>query len=243
MSVAEEIQIRGPKVEGFDRILTPEALRFVAGIHRKFNPTREQLLRRRQERQRELDAGALPEFLPSTRPVRESEWKIAPTPPDLQKRWVEITGPTDRKMVINALNSGASIFMADFEDANTPTWGNMVTGQANLIDAIERTISLQTPEKVYRLKDETAVLLVRPRGWHLPERHVLVDGMPISGSLFDFGLYFFHCARRLLDRGTGPYFYLPKVENHLEARLWNDVFWRPSRWTRSSTSCEITLQA
>jgi len=224
MSVAEEIQIRGPKVEGFDRILTPEALRFVAGIHRKFNPTREQLLRRRQERQRELDAGALPEFLPSTRPVRESEWKIAPTPPDLQKRWVEITGPTDRKMVINALNSGASIFMADFEDANTPTWGNMVTGQANLIDAIERTISLQTPEKVYRLKDETAVLLVRPRGWHLPERHVLVDGMPISGSLFDFGLYFFHCARRLLDRGTGPYFYLPKVENHLEARLWNDVF-------------------
>jgi len=218
------IRVLGPKVEGFERILTPEALRFVADLQREFNPTRERLLRRRRERQAELDRGARPEFLSSTRRIRETDWKVAPTPKDLQRRWVEITGPTDRKMLINALNSGASTYMADFEDANAPTWGNMVTGQANLIDAVERTITLQTPEKVYRLNEETAVLLVRPRGWHLVEKHVYLDGAPVSGSLFDFGLYIFHCAHRLLARGTGPYFYLPKLENHLEARLWNDVF-------------------
>ncbi|HXF83244.1 MAG TPA: malate synthase A [bacterium] len=224
MTGMEGIEVRGGTVEGAERILTPEALRFVADLHRAFNPTRERLLQRRRERQAELDAGALPGFLASTRHIREGDWRIAPTPPDLQQRWVEITGPTDRKMLINALNSGASTYMADFEDANAPTWANMVGGQANLIDAVERTITLQTPEKTYRLNDQTAVLLVRPRGWHLPEKHLLVDGAPVAGALFDFGLFLFHCGHRLLRRGTGPYLYLPKLENHLEARLWNDVF-------------------
>ena len=224
MAATHGVEIRGSKVEGAERILTPEALRFVADLQREFNATRERLLRRRRERQGELDQGARPDFLSATRHIREGDWKIAPTPKDLQKRWVEITGPTDRKMLINALNSGASTYMADFEDANAPAWGNMVTGQANLIDAVERTITLQTPEKVYRLNDETAVLIVRPRGWHLLEKHVLVDGAPVSGSLFDFGLFLYHCGPRLLDRGSGPYIYLPKLENHLEARLWNDVF-------------------
>ncbi|HEU5299638.1 MAG TPA: malate synthase A, partial [bacterium] len=224
MAGSDRIELRGRSVEGAERILTPEALRFIADLHREFNPARERLLRRRRERQAELDAGARPDFPASTKHVRDGDWRIAPTPRDLQKRWVEITGPTDRKMLINALNSGASTYMADFEDANTPTWGNMVTGQANLIDAVERTITLQTPEKTYRLNEETAVLIVRPRGWHLPEKHLLVDGAPISGSLFDAGLFLHHCGRRLLRRGSGPYLYLPKLENHLEARLWNDVF-------------------
>jgi malate synthase len=221
----EGVEVLAP-VEGRMReVLTPEALGFVASLQREFGPTRRALLQRRAERQAELDAGATPDFPESTRRVREDpSWRVAEAPPDLQDRRVEITGPTDRKMVINALNSGARVFMADFEDANSPTWENMVLGQANLTDAIERTISLETPEKTYRLGEEVATLLVRPRGWHLPERHVLVDGEPVSGSLFDFGLYFFHNARRLLDRGTGPYFYLPKLEGHLEARLWNDVF-------------------
>jgi malate synthase len=210
---------------GFDEILTPEALAFVARLQREFGPTREALLRARAERQAELDAGALPDFLPATRPVREGDWRVAPVPRDLQNRRVEITGPAERKMVINALNSGATIFMADFEDANTPTWANMVQGQLNLRDAVDRTIEFLNPDgRVYRLNERTAVLLVRPRGWHLEERHVLVDGRPVSGGLFDFGLYVYHNARRLLERGTGPYFYLPKLESHREARLWNDVF-------------------
>jgi malate synthase len=206
------------------RILTDDAVSFVTDLQREFGPRRLELLQARAERQERIDAGELPDFLPETREVREGDWTIEPVPADLQDRRVEITGPTDRKMVINALNSGAPIFMADFEDANSPTWGNMVEGQANLVDAIERTIELETPEKTYRLNDEIATLLVRPRGWHLPERHLEVDGEPISASLLDFGLYVFHNGRRLLDKGTGPYLYLPKLESHLEARLWSNVF-------------------
>jgi malate synthase len=210
---------------GYEQILTPEALDFLAGLQRKFGPVRRQLLQRRQERQAELDAGKLPDFLPETKEVREGQWQVAPVPADLQNRRVEITGPTDRKMVINALNSGAKVFMADFEDANSPTWANQVEGQINLIAAIERQIDFTSPEgKEYRLKPQVATLMVRPRGWHLEERHLLVDGEPVSGSLFDFGLYCFHNAKRLLAKGSGPYFYLPKMESHLEARLWNDVF-------------------
>jgi malate synthase len=205
-------------------LLTDEALGFVGELERRFGPRRRELLRARGERQRRLDAGELPDFLPETGEIRDSDWTIEPVPRDLLDRRVEITGPTDRKMVINALNSGARMFMADFEDANSPTWANMVEGQANLIEAIERTIELETPEKTYRLDDEVATLLVRPRGWHLLERHVVVDGEPVSASLFDFGLYLFHNGERLLERGTGPYLYLPKLESHLEARLWNDVF-------------------
>ena len=206
-------------------ILSAEALALVADLQRTFGGRREELLGRRAERQRRLLAGELPDFLEETREIREDPaWRVAEAPPDLGDRRVEITGPTDRKMVINALNSGARFFMADFEDANSPTWSNVVEGQRNLIDAIERTISLDTGEKRYSLNDEVATLLVRPRGWHLPEQHVLVDGEPVSGSLFDFGLYMFHSARRALDRGSGPYFYLPKLESHLEAQLWNDVF-------------------
>jgi malate synthase len=217
--------VRAPVAGRTEEILTPAALSFVAGLHRRFNATRVDLLRAREERQARIEAGEMPDFLPETRAVREGDWRIAPIPPDLQDRRVEITGPVDRKMMINALNSGARIFMADFEDANSPTWTNVVEGQANLVDAVERTISLTTPEgKEYRLNDDIAVLIVRPRGWHLVEKHVEVDGEPISASLFDFGLALFHNARRLLDSGSGPYFYLPKLESHLEARLWNDVF-------------------
>src|SRR5918995_2450326 len=224
VTAVEGVEIRGP-VEGRARdILASEALQFIAGLQREFGSTRDDLLGKRAERQERLDAGELPDFLSETRTVREGDWRIEPVPTDLQDRRVEITGPTDRKMVINALNSGAKMFMADFEDANSPTWANMVDGQANLIDAIERTIELETEDKTYRLNEDVATLLVRPRGWHLPEKHLLVDGEPVSGSLFDFGLYFFHNARRLLEKGTGPYFYLAKLESHLEARLWNDVF-------------------
>ena len=222
--VAAGVELRAP-VEGRDEeILSAEALAFVAELHRRFDATRRELLAARVERHARIDAGELPDFLPETREVRESDWSIAPVPTDLQDRRVEITGPVDRKMVINALNSGARCFMADFEDANTPTWRNNLDGQANLVDAIERTIELDTGEKTYRLGDDPAVLLVRPRGWHLPERHVLIDGDEVAGSLFDFGLYLFHNGRRLLDKGSGPYLYLPKLESHLEARLWNDVF-------------------
>ncbi|MGH2810300.1 MAG: malate synthase A, partial [Actinomycetota bacterium] len=186
---------------------------------------RRQLLDLREDRQQAIAEGEMPEFLTATRKIREDDWRVAEVPSDLRNRRIEITGPTDRKMVINALNCGAKVFMADFEDANTPAWVNLISGQANLIDAVGRTISLETPEgKTYRLNDEVATLIVRPRGWHLPEKHVLVDGSPMSASLFDFGLYFFHNARRLLEGGSGPYFYLPKLESHLEARLWNDVF-------------------
>ena len=218
------VELLAPREGTDDEVLTPEALAFVAELHRRFDGTRRALLATRAKRQAQLDAGELPDFLPETREVREGDWRVAPVPPDLQDRRVEITGPVDRKMVINALNSGARCFMADFEDANSPTWRNCVEGQANLTDAIERTIELDTGEKTYRLGDDPAVLLVRPRGWHLPERHVVIDGEPVAGGLFDFGLHLFRNGRRLLEKGSGPYLYLPKLESHLEARLWNDVF-------------------
>ena len=217
----EGVELLAP---GDDDILSPAALAFVARLHRELNPVRLELLERRRERQAELDAGAIPDFLSTTSGVRESDWSVAPAPPDLRDRRVEITGPVDRKMMINALNSGARVFMADFEDALSPTWRNVVEGQRNLADAVRGTIELETERKTYRLNEEPAVLIPRPRGWHLHERHVLVDGEPVSASLFDFGLAFFHNAPELLERGSGPYFYLPKLESHLEARLWNDAF-------------------
>ncbi len=217
-----KIEVRAPDPGG---VLTPEALELVASLERTFGERRRDLLRARAERQERLSAGELPRFLEETRDVREGDWHVAPAPSDLQDRRVEITGPAgDRKMVINAFNSGARIYMSDFEDANSPTWENVVGGQLNLTDAIERKISVESGEKRYSLNDETAVLLVRPRGWHLTESHVEVDGRPVSASLFDFGVYLQRNAGRLLGRGTGPYFYLPKLESHLEARLWNDVF-------------------
>ena len=209
---------------GDDEILSPAALAFVAKLHRELNPTRLELLERRCARQSELDAGVLPDFLQATRGVREADWSVAPAPRDLLDRRVEITGPTERKMMINALNSGARVFMADFEDALSPTWQNVVEGQRNLADAVRRTIELETADKCYRLNEETAVLVTRPRGWHLHEGHLLVDGEPVSASLFDFGLAFFHNAEELLDRASGPYYYLPKLESHVEARLWNNAF-------------------
>ncbi len=225
MATTEQVQLKGPVEGRAAEVLTPQALDFVARLQREFGDRRLELLKLRDERQGRLDAGELPQFLVTTSSVRDSEWKVAKAPKDLQDRRVEITGPTDRKMLINALNSGARVFMADFEDANTPTWSNLVDGQVNLIDAIERRIDFTSPEgKEYKLKEKVATLLVRPRGWHLDERHVEVGGKPISGSLFDFGLYFFHNAKRQLEKGSGPYFYLPKLESHLEARLWNDVF-------------------
>ncbi len=219
-----EVEVHAPAVDRQNEILTEQALAFLAGLQREFGKKREDLLRLRDERQERMAAGEMPDFLAETASIRAGDWRVAEVPPDLQNRRIEITGPTERKMVINALNSGANVFMADFEDANTPAWDNLISGQANLIDAIERTISLETPEKSYRLNDEVATLIVRPRGWHLTEKHVVVDGSPMSGALFDFGLFLFHNALRLLDRGSGPYFYLPKLESHLEARLWNDVF-------------------
>ena len=207
-----------------DDVLTDDARDFVSELHRRFDGRRRELLERRLARQRELDAGGTLDFLPDTREVREGDWRVAPPPSDLQRRWVEITGPTDRKMVINALNSGSTGFMADFEDSNSPTWSNMLQGQVNLTDAIEGTISLEQGDRTYSLNEETATLLVRPRGWHLTDKHLEVDGERISGALLDFGLFFFRNAKRLLEKGSGPYFYLPKMESHLEARLWNDVF-------------------
>ncbi|WP_135230810.1 malate synthase A [Deinococcus fonticola] len=218
------MSVTGSLRDGYAEILTPEALEFLAGLHRNFGARRLSLLQAREARQQRLDAGEQPDFLPETKGVRDGDWQIAPLPADLQDRRVEITGPVDRKMIINALNSGARVFMADFEDASSPTWENCVEGQINLRDAVRRTIRLEQNGKSYRLNEKTAVLLARPRGWHLPEKHVTVDGEVMSGSLFDFGLYFFHNAAELLSRGSGPYFYLPKLESHLEARLWNDVF-------------------
>jgi len=219
------LEIHAPVKGRMEEVLTPEALEFVAGLHREFDSTRQDLLRRRAERMAELHAGGTLDFLDSTREIREGDWTVAPAPKDLQDRRVEITGPTDRKMMINALNSGARGYMADFEDSNSPTWRNMIDGHVNLTEAIERTIEFtQDDGKEYRLNDEVATLLVRPRGWHLPEKHMTVDGEPIAGAFVDFGLFFFHNARRLIERGSGPYFYLPKMESHLEARLWNDVF-------------------
>jgi malate synthase len=225
VSTIEGVTITGPVTAEYAEILTPDALGFVAGLARAFEPRRQELLRRRQERWDALKRGELPDFLAETANVRGGDWQVATIPSDFQNRRTEITGPTDRRMVINALNSGANVFMSDFEDANAPSWENIVQGQINLRDAIRRTISLTTTEgREYHLKEQTATLAVRPRGWHLVEKHVAVDGAPVSGSLFDFGLYFFHNAGELLARGSGPYFYLPKMQSHLEARLWNDVF-------------------
>ncbi len=222
----EGVRVMSPTPDEASEILTPDALRFVARLERRFRATRRELLDCRVAIQRTLDDGALPDFLPETREIRESAWKIAPVPSDLCDRRVEITGPVDRKMVINALNSGANVFMADFEDSNSPTWDNLVLGQTNLRDAIRGDIEFENPEngKQYRLNENPATLIVRPRGWHLDEKHLHVDGEPMSGALFDFGLFFFHNAEALLEKGTGPYFYLAKLENHHEARLWNDVF-------------------
>jgi malate synthase len=219
------IQLPPDQPNLFDRILTPPALRFVAHLARKYEQRRRDLMKARAERQARLDAGEQLGFLPETRPIREAGWTVAPVPADLQDRRVEITGPVDRKMMINALNSGASTFMADFEDSSTPSWENMVRGQINLRQAADRTINFTSPEgKHYALNAKTATLIVRPRGWHMLERHVLIDGEPVSASLFDFGLHFFHNAERLIENGSGPYFYLPKIESHLEARLWDHVF-------------------
>ncbi|MGE5609091.1 MAG: malate synthase A [Bacillota bacterium] len=222
---AGELEILGPMDPEYDQVLTPEAKRFLLQLAQQFEGRRQELLTLRKQRQAELDAGIMPDFLPHTHEIRDSEWSVAPIPHDLRNRRVEITGPVDRKMVINALNSGADCYMADFEDANSPTWDNVVRGQLNLRDAVRNTIRFDSPEgKVYTLNQKIATLLVRPRGWHLNEKHVRALGQPMSASLFDFGLYFFHNAKALIDKGTGPYFYLPKLESHLEARLWNDVF-------------------
>ena len=218
------ISITAPHNPAFDGVLTPQALSFVATLHRAFEPRRQQLLAERAARTKRLDAGERPDFLAETRAIREGNWTIAPLPRPLLKRRVEITGPVDRKMVINAFNSGADSYMADFEDANTPNWDNQIQGQINLTEAIAGTIELEQGGKTYKLNDQIATLQVRPRGWHLDEKHMRVDGQRVSGSLFDFGLFFFRNAKALLQRGAGPYFYLPKMESHLEARLWNEVF-------------------
>jgi malate synthase len=219
------IEITSSDVDHLDEVLTPEALTFVAELHRSFNPRRQELLRARGERQDRFDAGELPDFLPETASVREDgSWRVASAPADLADRRVEITGPAEPKMMINALNSGARVFMCDFEDALSPTWANVVTGQWAVSEAVRRRLRFRTDEKAYELNPSIATLVIRPRGWHLPEAHVLVDGEPISASLFDFGMVLFHNAREQLDRGSGPYFYLPKLESHIEARLWNDVF-------------------
>ena len=223
--MASAAQVLGRSPASAKTVLSEAALAFVEALARRFEPTRQDLLGRRAQRQARFDAGELPDFSSETESVRREGWRVAATPPDLERRWVEITGPVERKMMINALNSGADVFMADFEDSLSPTWDNVVTGQANLIDAVRGEISWDSPEgKSYRLNPRVATLVVRPRGWHLPEKHVEVDGQPISASLFDFGLYVFHNARERVARGTAPYFYLPKMESPLEARLWNDVF-------------------
>lgn len=225
MNSIDGVEIRGPATETAEEILSPPALEFLRALHREFTGQRDALLQRRYERRQRTLHGELPDFLAETRGVRADRWRVPEAPADLKDRRVEITGPTDRKMVINALNSGAETFMADFEDANSPTWDNMVSGQANLRDAVVGSIEFEGPDgKTYRLDDETATMMVRPRGWHLAERHVNIDGAECSGSLFDFGLYFLHNSEALLERQSGPYFYLPKLESHLEARLWNDVF-------------------
>ncbi len=226
MLTKSTISITGEPVPQMEQILTPEALEFIEKLHVKFNPRREELLEYRQTRQQEIDAGKPLDFLPETKHIRDGDWTIAPLPHDMQDRRVEITGPTNRKMLINALNSGAKMFMADLEDATAPNWFNVIDGQVNLADAVRRTIDFKAPDtgKSYQLNPETAVLMVRPRGWHLLEKNIEIGGKPMSGSLIDFGLYFFHNAKELIKRGSGPYFYLPKLESHLEARLWNDVF-------------------
>ncbi|MEN9609857.1 MAG: malate synthase [Bacteroidota bacterium] len=218
--------VKGAFSENFATILTPDALQFLTELHLKFNPRRRALLNLRLERQKRIDAGELPDFLPETAPIRAANWTVAPIPADLQDRRVEITGPVERKMVINALNSGAKVFMADFEDSNTPSWDNNIGGQINLRDAINGTIAYENPQthKIYRLNETVATLMVRPRGWHLEEKGIQVLGENMSGSLVDFGLFIFHNIKSLISKGSAPYFYLPKLESHLEARLWNDVF-------------------
>jgi len=226
-SLLQGVSVSGKVQDHQRKILTPQALSFIALLHRSFNQTRKQLLERRKIRQAELDKGVLPDFLPETKHIRENPtWKGAPPAPGLRDRRVEITGPTDRKMVVNALNADVWTYMADFEDSSAPTWDNMVNGQVNLYDAVRRQVDFKQGNKEYKLRTDRTLptLIVRPRGWHLEEKHVTVDGEPVSGSLFDFGLYFFHNAFETVKRGFGPYFYLPKMESHLEARLWNDVF-------------------
>ncbi len=220
-----QIEVHGKLHEGFKEILSPEALAFVADLQTRFNPTREELLAKRVERQKEINQGKYPDFLAETKSIRESDWQVAAAPQDLLDRRVEITGPVEAKMMINALNSGAYVFMADIEDSLSPTWRNVIDGQINLKKAVRKTLTFQNPDgKSYKLNEKLATLLVRPRGWHLVENNILVGGVPVSASLLDFGLYFFHNAEELGKRGSGPYFYLPKMESHLEARLWNDVF-------------------
>jgi malate synthase len=219
------ISIEAPVHPGAETILTPEALAFLNALHHRFDGRRRELLDKRIKRQGAIDAGELPNFLPATEPIRKAQWKVAPIPKDLMDRRVEITGPVERKMIINALNSGANVFMADFEDSNAPTWTNVISGQVNLRDAVHGSIRYASPEgKEYSVGEKSAVLMVRPRGWHLVERHLQIDAVPISASLMDFGLFFFHNAKEQISKGTGPYFYLPKMQSHLEARLWNDVF-------------------
>jgi malate synthase len=226
MGFGEGVEIHATLADRYNTVLTPEAMAFAVALQREFNPTRKTLLAARVERQARLDAGERPDFLEETKGIREAEWTVSPLPADLLDRRVEITGPVDRKMIINALNSGAKVFMADFEDSTTPTWENVLDGQLNLYDAVRRTITFEDPKtgKAYALKENPAVLFVRARGWHLEERHVWVDGEAMSGSIFDFALYVFHNAKELLSRGSGPYFYLPKMESHKEARLWNSIF-------------------
>ncbi|MGH3342956.1 MAG: malate synthase A [Carbonactinosporaceae bacterium] len=228
MSLPAGIEVTGPRRDRYDEVLTPDALRLLAELQRALGPRRDELLALRDERQVELSRGGTLGFLPETAGIRDdTSWRVAPPAPGLVDRRVEITGPTDRKMTINALNSGANVWLADFEDANTPLWENMVEGHLNLVDALDRKIDFTTPEgKTYALRpdEELATIVVRPRGWHLPEKHVLVDGQPVAGGLFDFTMYMAHCGARQLERGQGPYFYLPKLESHLEARLWNDAF-------------------
>lgn len=224
LTIPAGMQITGDIKPAYEQILVPDALALVARLARAFEPRRRELLAAREERARRLDAGERPDFLPETQHIRDGDWRIAPIPPALACRRVEITGPVERKMVINALNSGADSYMTDFEDSNTPNWDNQIGGQLNLFDAIRKTISLEQNGKSYQLQDKVATLIVRPRGWHLDEKHVLVDGARVSGGIVDFALFMFHNAKELLARGAGPYFYLPKLESHLEARLWNDIF-------------------
>jgi len=253
------LQVLAPVSPAQREILTPASLEFFCQLQREFNPRRLELLHQRTARQQAIDGGEWPAFLPETQSVRESDWRVAPVPADLQDRRVEITGPVDRKMVINALNSGAKCYMADFEDAHSPTWQATLDGQINVRDAVRGTMGFVSPEgKRYQLNRQVATLLVRPRGWHLPEKHLVVDGQAASASLFDFALYFFHNARARLERGSGVYLYLPKLQHYLEARLWNDVFVRaqqllglpqgtvkatvlPSKWRRSSSNCANTV--
>jgi malate synthase len=224
MTLPQGMQINAPMLPGFETILTKEALEFVAALHRQFNPRRLELLAARAERAKRLDAGERPDFLAETKAIRDGDWKVAPLPKALHCRRVEITGPVDAKMVINAFNSGADSYMTDFEDSNSPKWANQIQGQINLGQAIRRTLTLEQNGKRYRLNDKIATLQVRPRGWHLDEKHVLIDGQRVSGGIFDFALFMFHNAKEQLARGAGPFFYLPKIESHLEARLWNDLF-------------------